>query len=85
MTSGQHKYYYDEKELVVNVNGDAQDASGLHNPFLESTLSIKALLPNEEILTAIVEVESESEFRLWSDVSNWANGTLPLAGDFVEI
>ena len=33
----------------------------------------------------IVEVETESEFRMWSDVSNWPNGELPKEGDDVHI
>jgi hypothetical protein len=33
----------------------------------------------------IIEVETESEFRLWSDVSNWPNETLPVEGDNVHI
>jgi hypothetical protein len=30
-------------------------------------------------------VETESEFRWWSDVSNWPNETLPVEGDDVHI
>jgi len=30
-------------------------------------------------------VETESEFRKWSNASNWPNNTLPKEGDYVEI
>jgi len=41
-------------------------------------------MPNE-VIEVIEEVETESDFRKWSNTSNWPNNELPKAGDHVEI
>lgn len=63
------------------VNGYNQSA----DPSEESNLLLNGVRCVGSCTEDIVEVETESEFRLWSDVSNWPNEELPKEGDDVHI
>jgi len=53
------------------------------NPYKETQIKLVAILP--EVTSNVVVVEDEDTFRMWSNTSNWPNGQLPQAGEYVEI
>lgn len=80
---GQFVHYNDTQDQMLEwvVNGQDKDE------FKEViyTFTATKCLGNCGV-EAIVEAEEvEAEFRLWSDVTNWPNETLPVEGDTIEI
>lgn len=69
------------RELHLIVNGFNQSS----NPLLESNILLNGIRCVGSCTEDIVEVETESEFRYWSDVKNWPNETLPKEGDDVHV
>jgi len=69
------------RELHLIINGFNQTA----DPSDESDLILKGVRCIGSCNEDIVEVETESEFRFWSDVTNWPNEELPKEGDDVHI
>jgi hypothetical protein len=70
------------REVHIVVNGKNQGS----NPLTESNVFLKGIRCVGSCVEDIVEVEvEEAEFRFWSDVKNWPNETLPVAGDDVHI
>jgi len=83
---GQNIYYddMDVRELHFIANGKNQ-GNGV-NEHTETEIVLKGIRCATNCSEAIVEVEEvEAEFRYWSDVKNWPNETLPVAGDDVHI
>jgi hypothetical protein len=78
--SGQNVVYNDTetRELHLVINGKNGGSK-------ESEVKMTAVRCYGNCNEVIVEVEAESEFRYWSDVKNWPNETLPIAGDNVHI
>jgi hypothetical protein len=72
------------RELHFIVNGLSQ-GNGV-NEHSESEIKLTGTRCLTNCSLVIVEVEEEeAEFRYWSDVKNWPNETLPVAGDDVHI
>jgi hypothetical protein len=69
------------REVHLIINGQNQGS----DPLKESNLILTGVRCVTSCNEDIVEVETESEFRYWSDVSNWPNEELPKEGEDVHI
>ena len=72
------------REFHFVVSG--KDRGEPYHPKVENTLRFTGIRCIAYCNEQVEEVEEvEAEFRLWSDVKNWPNETLPVDGDIVEI
>ena len=80
---GQFVHYNDTQDQMLEwvVNGQDKD------PYDEVVYTFTATkcVGNCGAEVVVEAEEVEAEFRLWSDVKNWPNETLPAEGDTVEI
>jgi len=81
LSTGMNKHRWSDRELDLVITGNDHPAN---NPYKETHLKLEAIMPNE-VVEVIVEKETESDFRLWSNTTNWPNNELPKEGDYVEI
>jgi len=79
---GQNLILNDTETREVHLIVDGYNQT---NPLEESNLVLTGVRCVGQCNEDIVEVKTESEFRLWSDVKNWPDEKLPVEGDDVHI